>query len=420
VQGGKAVYSSDLTVQVGGEPVRVRVEPGAVAKIPRTGAPEPNAGGPRPGPDGFVPLFNGKDLAGWEVFGGGTGNWRVVDGAIVGSGPLSHLFSERGDYKNFHLRVEAMINDGGNSGQYFRALFRPGFPTGYEAQINATHRDPIKTGSLYFPAIPGVLVKEQLHKPNEWFTQEVIADADHIVIKVNGKTTVDWKDPADTYTSGHFALQQHDPGTVVRFRKIEVKERPPAKPEGQGFVPLFNGKDLAGWQTHPGQPGDWKVEDGVLVGRGPGKSHLFSDRADFADFHLRTRVRVNAGGNSGVYFRTGFGEAAPGRVSPAGYEAQIFPTGKPSDPKTGSLMNRGKVGVVVTTAPVGANEWFTLEVIARGSRLRVLVNGKETANTSDPDFTRGRIALQVWDGGPDVTRVEFASIEVKDLTGSEP
>jgi hypothetical protein len=96
-----------------------------------------------------VPLFNGKDLTGWKVFGGGTGDWRVEGGVLIGSGPASHLFSERGDYQNFRYRVEAAIGDKSNSGQYFRTQFGPGFPNGYEAQINSTHRDPIKTGSLY-------------------------------------------------------------------------------------------------------------------------------------------------------------------------------------------------------------------------------------------------------------------------------
>ncbi|MCS6851910.1 MAG: DUF1080 domain-containing protein [Gemmataceae bacterium] len=186
---------------------------------------------------GFVSLFNGKDLTGWKVYPEGTGNWKVEDGAIVGSGPASHLFSERGDYQNFHFRIEAKINDGGNSGQYFRAQFGKGFPAGYEAQINATHKDKIRTGSLY-PAFNRklseedrrkILVLEPLHKPDEWFTQEVIADGNHIIILVNGKKTVDFIDTNNTYTKGHFAIQQHDPGSVVRVRKIEVKELPPSK-----------------------------------------------------------------------------------------------------------------------------------------------------------------------------------------------
>jgi hypothetical protein len=176
-----------------------------------------------------VALFNGRDLTGWKTHPDDKAKWEVKDGILTGTGPVGHLFSERGDYENFRYRVEARINDGGNSGQYFRTQFGPGFPKGYEAQINATHRDPIKTGSLYFPQVKEVLVKEQLHKPGEWFTQEVLADGNHIVIKVNGKTTVDWKDPNNTYTKGHFALQQHDPGTVVEFRKIEVTEMPAGK-----------------------------------------------------------------------------------------------------------------------------------------------------------------------------------------------
>src|SRR5260370_30346464 len=74
---------------------------------------------------GWVQLFNGKDLSGWKVYPQGTGQWKVEDGILIGSGPASHLFSERGDYQNFHYRVEAMINDHGNSGQYFRTQFGP-------------------------------------------------------------------------------------------------------------------------------------------------------------------------------------------------------------------------------------------------------------------------------------------------------
>jgi hypothetical protein len=183
------------------------------------------------GEAGWIQLFNGKDLTGWKVHPEGTGNWKVVDGAIHGSGPASHLFTEKGDYTDFHFRIEAKISDKGNSGQYFRTQFGAGFPKGYEAQINSTGRDPIKTGSLY-PAFdnkltgPGrekLLIKDVLVKPDTWFTQEVIAQGNHIVIKVNGQTTVDFVDEKNTYTKGHFAIQQHDPGSQVWVRKAEVK-----------------------------------------------------------------------------------------------------------------------------------------------------------------------------------------------------
>jgi hypothetical protein len=173
--------------------------------------------------DGFVQLFNSKDFTGWMTYPSDRAEWSVEDGLLVGRGRAGHLFTQRGDYENFVYRVEAMINEHGNSGQYFRTKFGKSFPKGYEAQINSTHRDPVRTGSLY----NFVKVLEQLHQPDEWFIQEVTAVGNHIVIKVNGKTTVDFVDKHNTYTKGHFALQQHDPGTVVKFRKIEVKELPP-------------------------------------------------------------------------------------------------------------------------------------------------------------------------------------------------
>ncbi len=149
--------------------------------------------------DEWVPIFNGKNLDGWEAYGakGKTPTeetWKVEDGVIHGSGPTSHLFSPRGDYKNFRERVEVKIADKGNSGQYFRAAKGPGFPKGYEAQINSTHGDPLRTGTLY----GFVPVREMLVPPDTWFTQEVEAVGNHIIIKVNGKTVVDYVDPKNT------------------------------------------------------------------------------------------------------------------------------------------------------------------------------------------------------------------------------
>src|SRR5437870_5690484 len=86
----------------------------------------------------WVPLFNGKDLTGWKTHPDDEAKWAVEDGVLVGRGPKGHLFSERGDYENFRYRVEASINDHGNSGQYFRTQFGKSFPKGYEAQINST------------------------------------------------------------------------------------------------------------------------------------------------------------------------------------------------------------------------------------------------------------------------------------------
>jgi hypothetical protein len=189
---------------------------------------------------GWVSLFNGKDLSGWKTHPKNPGNWSVQEGILIGRGKeVSHLFSERGDYENFRYRIEARINDKGNSGQYFRARFEPGYPHGYEAQINATHPDPVKTGSLYpsfDPKLPPserekIIVRDILVPPDVWFTQEVLAQGNHIVIWVNGKKTVDFVDKKNTYTRGHFAIQQHPPApgsaeSIIQVRKIEVLELP--------------------------------------------------------------------------------------------------------------------------------------------------------------------------------------------------
>jgi hypothetical protein len=185
----------------------------------------------------WTQLFNGKDLTGWKTHPDDKAKWEVIDGAIVGTGPAGHLFSERGDYVNFRFRIEAKINDKGNSGQYFRAKFARAFPPGYEAQINSTHGDKVRSGSLYADGRDGysaeekkkMLIFDQLIKPDEWFTQEVIAEGNHIIIKLNGKTTVDFVDEKNRHSKGHFAFQQHNDGSVVTIRKAEVIELPADK-----------------------------------------------------------------------------------------------------------------------------------------------------------------------------------------------
>src|SRR5262245_14410174 len=186
---------------------------------------------------GWAQLFNGKDLTGWKMHPDDKAKWEVKDGAIVGSGPAGHLFSDRGDYENFKYRIEVKINDKGNSGQYFRAKFAKAFPPGYEAQVNSTGGGKVRTGSLYADTKDKysaeekkkMLVFDKLVEPNTWFTQEVIAEGNHIIIKVNGKVTVDFVDEKNRHTKGHFAIQQHDPGSTVTVRKIEVIELPSKK-----------------------------------------------------------------------------------------------------------------------------------------------------------------------------------------------
>jgi Domain of Unknown Function (DUF1080) len=174
----------------------------------------------------WVSLFDGKSLDGWERVGNEKSIWEVKDGSLTGSGPASMLVHTSGPYKNFRYRAEIKISDGGNSGLYFRTTRKPGFADGYEAQIDSTHTDPIRTGSLY-----GMChIYDQLVKPDTWFTYEIEVRDDvwrsreltRIKIKVNDKELYEFMDFDKTFKSGHFAFQHHDPKSIVHIRKVEV------------------------------------------------------------------------------------------------------------------------------------------------------------------------------------------------------
>ena len=176
---------------------------------------------------GWITLFNGKDLSGWKI--SENGQFEVKDGVLVVKGPRAHLFTKRDDFKNFHFKADVKTTPGSNSGIYFHTEFQDeGWPAkGHEAQVNVTHRDPVKTGSLY-----NVVKKlETKAKDNEWWTQEILVRGRHIQIKVNGETVVDYMEPKDVegerkLSEGAFAIQAHDPDSVVYYRNIKVKPLP--------------------------------------------------------------------------------------------------------------------------------------------------------------------------------------------------
>jgi len=185
----------------------------------------------------WVSLFDGKSLEGWTPLElgkvKGMSHWEVKDGLIEGSGTQSMLFSPRGDYKNFKFRAELKINDGGNSGMYIRTPKEATFTNGYEIQVNSTHKDPVKTGSLY----SYVLIYKQLVPPDTFFTQEIEAVdkmyrgkmVTAIKVSVNGELLYEFYDYDRPWKEGYFAFQQHDPGSKVTIRKIEVMELPATK-----------------------------------------------------------------------------------------------------------------------------------------------------------------------------------------------
>lgn len=205
--------------------------------------------------DGWKPMFDGSTLESWKA-NEHPESWTVKNGAITGDGPASHLFWMKEKCVNCEFKAEVKINHGGNSGMYFRTAFGPGFPKGYEAQVDNTHPDPVRTGSLY----NFVKVFEQLIPDDTWWTQHIIVEGNHIQIFVNDKKTVDFIDEKNTFTDGFLALQQHNAGSVVEFKNLMIKHLPP--PESP----------LAGtWRMKPQEdattgPRQWELK--VLEERG--------------------------------------------------------------------------------------------------------------------------------------------------------
>ncbi len=204
-----------------------------VACLPLVAVAKDKADGKAKTEEGFVSLFDGKTLDGWKAS-ENKDSCTVKDGKLCIGGPRSHLFYvgdvNGGNFKNFELKCEVMTTPGSNSGIYFHTKYlESGWPNkGYEAQINNTHSDPKKTGGLY--AVQDVF--EAPAKDNEWFDYDITVKGKTITIKINGKTTVDYTEPADLnrperqLDSGTFAFQAHDPKSMVYIRNVRVKVLP--------------------------------------------------------------------------------------------------------------------------------------------------------------------------------------------------
>lgn len=187
--------------------------------------------------DGWISLFDGRTLQGWRAS-ENPGTFRVEDGMIVVDGPRAHLFYDgpvmNHDFRNFEWKADVMTLPGANSGMYFHTRYQPdGWPSqGYEVQVNNTHPDPRKTGSLY--AVQDVM--EAPARDNQWFTQHVTVRGNRVTVQVDGRTVVDYTEPAGVareagmagrrLASGTVALQGHDPESKVYYRNIMVRPLP--------------------------------------------------------------------------------------------------------------------------------------------------------------------------------------------------
>jgi serine/threonine protein kinase len=225
-----------------------------------------------PSEAGWVKLFNGKDLNGWNTLPANSRSWRVEYGNLVGNGEKSFLVSQRADFRDFRLRAEVRIDAEGDSGLYFRcrpdAELPRGIRSGYESQIIA-HGD-VHSGSL-FRFVDGQtkdlrLLGDNPISPNTWFTLEVNALGNRLTVKVNEKTVVDLEDDDQTVRSGHIALDLFKAGTRVEFREVVIKEllsQPPSVPRSVGEVLSY-------------LPGNWNIQCREINPRVPSKQTLTS------------------------------------------------------------------------------------------------------------------------------------------------
>jgi hypothetical protein len=180
----------------------------------------------------------------------------------------------------------------------------------------------------------------------------------------------------------------------------------------EGFKPIFNGKNLKGWD---GDPRLWTVEQGVLVGstdgnKIAGNTFLISDK-EYGDFELRLKIKLR-NHNSGIQFRSE--KVMPGWVV-KGLQADAA-----QGNWWGSIYDeKGKRGVIVNgwkgkgEKVVKADDWNDVTIYCKGDEIRITLNGLVTSELKDSTKLSGILGLQLH-AGPDM-RVEFRDVRLKEL-----
>lgn len=181
--------------------------------------------------EGFTVLFDGH-WTDWRV-NENTKAWSIVNGAFRANGDRSHNFyvGPLAPFKDFEFKADVMTEPGSNGGIYIHTKFQDtGWPWGgYETQVNQTHSDWRKSGSVYSVQD----VKEVPVKDNQWYTHHVIVKGNNIKVYLDGKLVNEFteeagrqggKDFERKLNSGTFALQAHDPKSVVLYKNIRVKK----------------------------------------------------------------------------------------------------------------------------------------------------------------------------------------------------
>ena len=399
---------------------------------------------------GYVPLFNGKDLSGWkglvkdpvsrekmtpdelkkaqaEADEEIRAHWKVVDGILAFDGQGHSLCTAR-DYKDFELFVDWKIGEKGDSGIYLR-----GSP---QVQIWDPAQWPEGSGGLYNnqkgPSKPLQLADNPI---GEWNTFWIKMVGERVTVYLNNVLVVDnvvmenyWERDKPIYSAGQMELQAHS--TPLYFRNISIREiTPEAEPRilseeevAEGYVPLFNGRDLNGWV---GDTVGYVAEEGRIVlypKRGSG--NLYTEK-EYSDFILRFEFKLTPGANNGLGIRA----PLQGDAAYVGMELQILDNTAHIYKDLKPYQYHGSIYGVVPAMrgylrPVG--EWNQQEVIANGTRITVKLNGvtivdadikeaieKGTIDGRDhPGLKRTKGHIGFLGHG---SHVEFRNIRIKEL-----
>jgi hypothetical protein len=356
-------------------------------------------------PKGFMTLFNGKDLTGWkglvdspvtrkkmkqeelakaqaEADKNMRAHWKVVDGVLCFDSKGESLCTIK-DYGDFELLVDWKIEAGGDSGIYLR-----GSP---QVQIwdtaNKSVGAEVGSGGLYNntkgPSKPLKLADKPI---GQWNTFRIIMIGERVTVYLNDVLVVDnvvlenyWERDKPIYPTGQIELQSHN--SPLYFRNIFI--RGISRDEGikiaseqektEGFVALFNGKDLTGWT---GDTKGYVAENGKIVIYPERSSGNLYTADEFANFILRFEFRLTPGANNGLGIRT----PLSGDAAYAGMEIQILDDTSPKYKGLKPYQFHGSIYGVVPARqgflkPVG--EWNTEEVIANGRHIIVLLNGEK-------------------------------------------
>jgi hypothetical protein len=184
----------------------------------------------KPPNEQWVPLFNGKDLTGWEK--AGNEKWEVENGTIHGQGVTKEYgyLKTVNKYKDFHLSLRFKCEAAGNSGVFFHAEFKPGtaqITQGLQFEIdrNPNHH----TGGIYGDGRQWIVwpspENEYVIRPADWNEYLLKVEGNRYVARLNGVVVVDFTDPTPKSFDGSIALQLHSGGLGdMRFKDIYIRD----------------------------------------------------------------------------------------------------------------------------------------------------------------------------------------------------